>query len=62
MYKLERNGKTVQHTVMSGKLGYKVYQTPKIIDLVFDTKEQAEQVAKILDAKFVVYQEYALVA
>ena len=62
LYKLERNGKTVERIVMSGDLGYKVYQIPEIIDLVFDTEEQAKQVAKILDAKVVVHQEYARVA
>jgi len=62
LYKLERNGKIVERIVMSGDLGYKVYQIPEIIDLVFDTKEQAKQVANILDAKVVVHQEYARVA
>lgn len=62
LYKLERNGKTVERIVMSGDLGYKVYQIPEIIDLVFDTEEQAKQVAKMLDAKVVVHQEYARVA
>ena len=53
MYKLERNGKTVEHIVMTGKLGYKIYQMPVRNDLVFDTKEQAMQVAKLLDADVV---------
>lgn len=40
---------------MSGPVGYKVYQYPVKTDLVFDTKESAQEVATLIDAKVVEY-------
>tara|TARA_E500000331_G_scaffold357753_1_gene420787 strand:+ start:445 stop:654 length:210 start_codon:yes stop_codon:yes gene_type:complete len=54
-YGLERNGVLITHAVMSGPAGYKVYQYPVKTDLVFDTKESAQEVATLIDAKVVEY-------
>lgn len=54
-YGLERNGVLVTHAVMSGPVGYKVYQYPVKKDLVFDTEESAQEVATLIDAKVVEY-------
>ena len=62
-YGLERNGVLVTHAVMSGPVGYKVYQYPVVDDLVFDTKEKAEEVANIMqDAEVVVYNPIGILS
>jgi|TARA_B110000037_G_C17082230_1_gene490437 hypothetical protein len=58
-----KNGEVVKHIVMVGELGYKIYKTPEVIDLVFDTKEQAQEVGSLLDVKVIEYfYEYAQAA
>ena len=48
---------------MTGELGYKIYQMPVRNDLVFETEEQAMQVAKLLEADVVeVLTKFARVA
>ena len=54
-YGLERNGVLVTHAVMSGPVGYKVYQYPVKADLVFDTEEKAQDVATLIGAKVIEY-------
>jgi len=55
-----RNNKIVQHVVMTGKLGYKIYKTPVVTNLTFDNRDTALQVAKLLNAEVV--EELAKVA
>ena len=60
MYKLIRNNKIVQHVVMTGELGYMIYKTPVVTNLVFDSRDKALEVAKLLNAE--VAEEFAKVA
>ena len=45
----------IRHEDMSVHVAYKVYQYPVKTDLVFDTKESAQEVATLIDAKVVEY-------
>jgi len=54
-FALERNGVVVTHAVMSGPVGYKIYQYPVQTDLVFDIEEKAQEVAILIGAKVVKY-------
>ena len=40
-----RNNKIVQQVVMTGELGYMIYKTPTVVDLTFDNKNKALEVA-----------------
>jgi|TARA_R100000541_G_scaffold1705_5_gene6563 hypothetical protein len=55
-----RNNKIVQQIVMTGEVGYMIYKTPVIINLTFDNRDKALEVAKILNAKVV--EEFVKVA
>ena len=55
-----RNNKIVQQVVMTGELGYMIYKTPTVVDLTFDNKNKALEVANLLNAKIV--EEFAKVA
>lgn len=62
-FALERNGVVITHAVMSGPIGYKIYQYPVQTDLVFDTEEKAQDVATLIGAKVIEYfYERALAA
>ena len=54
-YALEKNGALVTHAVMSGPVGYKVYQYPVKTELVFDNEEKAQEVATLIGAKVIEY-------
>ena len=54
-FALERNGVVVTHAVMTGTVGYKIYQYPVQTDLVFDIEEKAQEVATLIGAKVVKY-------
>tara|TARA_B110000211_G_scaffold54069_1_gene59852 strand:+ start:814 stop:1008 length:195 start_codon:yes stop_codon:yes gene_type:complete len=54
-YALEKNGAVVTHAVMSGPVGYKVYQYPVKTELVFDNEEKAQEVATLIGAKVIEY-------
>ena len=48
---------------MKGPVSYKVYQYPVVDDLVFDTKEKAEEVANLMqDAEVVVYNPIGILS
>jgi len=54
-YALEKNDEVVKHIIMVGELKYKVYKTPQVVDLVFDTEDKAQEVADVLNAKVIEY-------
>ena len=45
---------------MTGELGYMIYKTPTVVDLIFDNENKAPEVADLINAKVV--EEFAKVA
>ena len=61
-YILNRNGKVVQHVVFIGDYAKNNFREHKIIDLVFETKKGAEEVANVLNAEVEFFEELKAVA